>query len=173
MEVDETYLGPGEDGAVGRDATGKALVVIAAQEDGAGTGRIRMRRVPDASAASLHGFVLEAVDPGSVIHTDGWEGDSGLGQKGYGHEVTLLRHRSQATRLLPRVHRVASLLKRWLMGTHQGAVSHDHLDADLDAFTFRFNRRTSASRGTLFYRLLQQAVQVEPAPYRTLVHPNP
>jgi transposase-like protein len=172
VEVDETYIGPGEEGATGRDAAGKALVVIAAQEDGAAIGRIRMRRVPDASAISLHGFVQEAVDLGSVIHTDGWEGYSGLAQKGYQHEVTLLRERTRATKLLPRVHRVTSLLKRWLMGTHQGAVSHEHLDYYLDEFTFRFNRRTSASRGTLFYRLLQQAVQVEPAPYRTLLHPH-
>jgi transposase-like protein len=174
VEVDETYLGAGDEDAMGRDLTGKALVVIAAQEDGAGIGRIRMRRVPDASAASLQGFVAEVVEPGSVVHTDGWESYSGLKQKGYRHKVTLLKKRSgAASKLLPRVHRAASLLKRWLMGTHQGAVSHEHLDYYLDEFTFRFNRRKSGSRGKLFYRLVQQAVQVEPKPYRTLIHPNP
>ncbi len=170
VEVDETYVGGGEEGVVGRDLRGKALVVIAAQEDGAGIGRIRMRRVGDASSASLLPFIAEAVEPGSVVHTDGWEGYAGLQSKGYRHEVTLLKRRRQAAvQLLPRVHRVASLLKRWLLGTHQGAVSHDHLDYYLDEFTFRFNRRTSASRTKLFYRLLQQAVAIGPAPYSSLV----
>jgi transposase-like protein len=173
VEVDETYLGAGDEGSVGRDLTGKALVVIAAQEDGTRIGRIRMRRVADASAASLQGFVADAVEPGSVVHTDGWEGYSGLEQKGYRHKVTLLKKRPDAaSKLLPRVHRAASLLKRWLLGTHQGAVGHEHLDYYLDEFTFRFNRRMSASRGKLFYRLVQQAVQVEPQPYRTLIRPN-
>lgn len=174
VEVDETYLGGGEDRVVGRDMTGKALVVIAAQEDGAGIGRIRMRRISNASASSLHPFVVEAVEPASVVHTDGWEGYSGLQSKGYRHEVTLLKKQRQTpSQLLPRVHRVASLLKRWLMGTHQGAVSHEHLDYYLDEFTFRFNRRNSASRGKLFYRLLQQAVAVGPAPYESLVRHVP
>lgn len=74
-----------------------------------------------------------------------------------------------ASKLLPRVHRVASLLKRWLLGTHQGAVSHEYLDYYLDEFTFRFKRRTSRSRGKLFYRLLQQAVAADPVPYKTIV----
>jgi transposase-like protein len=170
VEVDETYLGPGEDGAVGRDARGKALVAIAAEEDGLGIGRIRMARVPDASAASLLPFVAAAVEPGSVVHTDGWDGYSGLEGKGYRHEVTPLKSRpGGAIRLLPRVHRVAALLKRWLLGTHQGAVSHEHLDYYLDEFTFRFNRRTSRSRGKLFYRLLQQAVSIGPTPYHGII----
>jgi transposase-like protein len=170
VEVDETYLGPGQDGTFGRDATGKALVVIAAQEDGKGIGRIRMGRVADASAASLLPFVGEAVQPGSVVHTDGWDGYAGLERNGYRHEVTPLRRRAgAAVELLPRVHRVASLLKRWLLGTHQGAVSHEHLDYYLDEFTFRFNRRTSQNRGKLFYRLVQQAVQVGPTSYQGIV----
>ena len=71
------------------------------------------------------------------------------------------------------MHRVAALLKRWLLGTHQGAVRPDHLDYYLDEFTFRFNRRTSASRGKLFSRLVEQAVEVPPAPYRQLKDGNP
>jgi transposase-like protein len=173
VEVDETYLGAGDEESVGRDLTGKALVVIAAQEDGTRIGRIRMRQVPDASAASLQGFVTDVIEPGSLVHTDGWEGYSGLERKGYQHTITLLKKRpAAASKLLPRVHLAASLLKRWLLGTHQGAVRHEHLDYYLDEFTFRFNRRTSASRGKLFYRLVQQAVQVAPTPYRTLIHPN-
>lgn len=170
VEVDETYLGGLEEGVRGRQTQSKALIVVAAQEEGKGIGRIRMHRVRDASAASLHPFVLENVELGSLVHTDGWEGYTGLETKGYRHKVTVLRGRKEsASDLLPRVHRVISLLKRWLMGTHQGAVSHEHLDYYLDEFTFRFNRRTSRSRGKLFYRLLQQAVAVEPVPYSKII----
>ncbi|GAG09190.1 unnamed protein product, partial [marine sediment metagenome] len=170
VEVDETYLGGLEEGTRGRGTTKKALIAVAAQEDGKGVGRIRMRRVKNASAKQLHRFVEDSVERGSVVHTDGWEGYTGLRDKGYKHEVTVLSQREEsASDLLPRVHRVVSLLKRWLMGTHQGAVSHEHLDYYLDEFTFRFNRRRSRHRGKLFYRLVQQAVAVEPVPYRSLV----
>lgn len=144
--------------------------MVAAQEDGRGTGRIRMRRVPDASAHSLVPFVEESVEPGSVVHTDGWLGYDPLEGKGYRHRITFLRgQKTSPSELLPRVHRVISLLKRWLMGTHQGAVSFEHLDYYLDEFTFRFNRRNSRSRGKLFFRLVQQAVAVEPTTYRSIV----
>lgn len=170
VEVDESYLGGLEEGVPGRQMEKKALIVVAAEEDGKGIGRIRMRRVPDASAKSLHPFVLECVEAGSVVHTDGWEGYTGLANKGYEHRITPLKGREDsASQVLPRVHRVVSLLKRWLMGTHQGAVSHEHLDYYLDEFTFRFNRRTSRHRGKLFYRLVQQAVAVHPAPYKTII----
>jgi hypothetical protein len=160
-------------GAGGADP--KALVVIAAEENGKGMGRIRMSRAADASARSLEGFVQWAVVPGGQIHTDGWDGYAGLPALGYAHEVTVLRglDSSAPTKLLPRVHRVAALLKRWLLGIHQGAVRPNHLEYDLDEFTFRFNRRTSRSRGKLFHRLIQQAVQVEPAPYKGMVGGKP
>ena len=152
VEVDETYLGGLEEGAAGRRHMDKALIVIAAQADGKRIGRIRMRAIQDASAASLHPFVKDCVAPASTVHTDGWQGYQGLDQIGYDHEVTVLRgNRKDAGKLLPRVHLVASLLKRWLLGTHQGAVSHAHLPYYLDEFTFRFNRRTSRSRGKLFF----------------------
>ena len=170
IEIDETYLGGLEKGVRGRETTNKALIVVAAEENGKGVGRIRMRRVTDASAASLHPFVIDSVESGSVVHTDGWDGYSGLARRGYQHKVTVLRNKQQsASELLPRVHRVASLLKRWLMGTHQGAVSHEHLDYYLDEFTFRFNRRTSRHRGKLFYRLLQQAMIAGPTTYAQMV----
>lgn len=169
VEVDETYLGGVERGVPGRGARKKALIVVGAQEDGRRIGRIRMRRVPDASADSLQGFIAEAIEPGSVVHTDGWNGYSGLQARGYLHEVTPQTGPvGSEDDLLPRVHRVVSLLKRWLMGTHQGAISHEHLDYYLDEYTFRFNRRTSRHRGKLFHRLLQQAVSVEPAPFETI-----
>lgn len=173
VEVDETYIGGLNEGQKGRPTAGKgrkALVVIAAQEDGAGIGRIRMRRIARASAKELIGFVESAVEPPAVVHTDGWSAYGTLWEQGYRHEVVFLK--DDAT-LMPRVHRVASLLKRWLLGTHQGAVRPEHLDDYLDEFTFRFNRRTSASRGKLFYRLTQQAVPVKPTPYRTLIRPQP
>ena len=149
----------------------KVLVAIATEEDGRGIGRIRMARIPRASKKVLQRFVREVIEPGSIVHTDGLPSYRGLETLGYQHEVSILlgQEKDAALRLLPRVHRVASLLKRWLLGTHQGAVSPKHLDYYLDEFTFRFNRRKSRSRGKLFYRLVQQTVQVEPVPYRDLV----
>lgn len=170
VEVDESYLGGLEEGLRGRLVGSKALIVVAAQEDGRGIGRIRLRHIPDASAESLHLFIQQSIAPGSVVHTDGWRAYRSLEAKGYIHQTTVLKGKKEsASDLLPRVHRVISLLKRWLMGTHQGAVSHKHLDYYLDEFTFRFNRRKSASRGKLFYRLVQQAVAVEPSPYDAIV----
>ena len=170
LEVDETFWGSEEEGMRGRQTESKVLVVIAAQEDGKGIGRIRMRRIPDASAQSLMPFVEDAIEPGSLVHTDGWSGYDPLEGKGYRHRITLLKGRKEsASDLLPRVHLVASLLKRWLLGTHQGAVSREHLDYYLDEFTFRFNRRNSRSRGTLFWRLAEQAVAVGPSPYKSMV----
>jgi transposase-like protein len=170
VEVDETYLGGLEEGKRGRQTEKKALIVVAAQEEGRNIGRVRMRRIADASAASLMPFVRDSVEPGSLVHTDGWLGYEPLEGNGYRHRITFLRGQAKSpSDLLPRVHRVISLLKRWLLGTHQGAVSLEHLDYYLDEFTFRFNRRRSRSRGKLFFRLVQQAVAVEPATYASIV----
>ena len=117
---------------------------------------------------SLHGFIANAVEPGSVVRTDGWRGYNGLTELGYQHEV-VRKDPDLGENLLPLVNRVASLLKRWLLGTHQGAVSAEHLDYYLDEFTFRFNRRKSAHRGKLFYRLAQQAVQIAPVTYGQMI----
>lgn len=174
IEVDETYVGSSEEGVSGRQTETKSIVVIAAEEKGRGIGRIRLRRIPDVSASSLISFVREAVQSGSVVHTDGWGGYHKLKAKGYTHKVTnISRSEKLAHELMPRVHRVAALLKRWILGTHQGSVSDKHLDYYLDEFTFRFNRRHSRARGLLFYRLLEQAVQVKPVPYRQLVDHKP
>ncbi len=173
VEVDECYVGGLEEGLPGRLNLQKTLIVVAAQEDGPGIGRIRMGQIVDASAESLVRFVQDSVEPGSVIHTDGWLGYLPLERNGYQHDVTFLRGKKKnASQLMPRVHRVISLLKRWLMGTHQGAVSHKHLDYYLDEFTFRFNRRRSKSRGKLFFRLAQQAVAVDPVPLDRILHPE-
>lgn len=162
VEVDETYVGGVAKGEGKRHlGENKALVAIAAEVRGRGIGRIRLQRVPDASGKSLVSFVRKTVAPGAVVITDGWTAYPGLAQHGYTHRPRVVSGSGQtASTLLPRVHRVAALLKRWLLGIHQGAVSREHLDAYLDEFTFRFNRRTSRWRGKLFYRLVQQAVQV-------------
>lgn len=178
IEVDETYVGGKRAGKRGRGAKGKTLVVVAAQEDGEGIGRIRLRPVPDASAKSLGAAVTAGVVPGSTVETDAWSGYSTLSQLGYVHNI-VREGADLGEHPLPRVHRIASLLKRWLLGTYQGAVRPVHLDYYLDEYTFRFNRRTSRSRGKLFYRLVQQAAAIEPvvateiaAPTRRVPHHN-
>jgi len=170
VEVDETFVGGIEEGGGRRHVGKKALVVVAAEVRGRGTGRIRLGRVLDSSAASILPFVRGAVAPGSLVITDGLPTYLVLPESGYGHRRLVIRGSGEnPDALLPRVHRVASLLKRWLLGTHQGAVDREYLAYYLDEFTFRFNRRTSRYRGMLFYRLVQQALAVDPAPYRILV----
>lgn len=170
VEVDEAYWGGEEVGVIGRQTEEKALIVVAAEEDGAGIGRIRMRRIATPDRANLHGFIRASIEPGSTVRTDGLQAYRRL--TGYRHDRQVQRRQPPDEHLLPRVHRVISLLKRWLLGTHQGAVGHDYLDYYLDEFTFRFNRRTSRSRGKIFYRLAQQAVQVSPVPFDSLTKPQ-
>jgi transposase-like protein len=170
VEVDETFIGGVEKGGGARHLGSKALVVIAAEADGRGIGRIRMGQIPDSSAESLGGFVEKTVTPGAVLITDGWGAYPSLERLGYIHRPRNISasHRT-ASSLLPRVHRVAALLKRWMLGMHQGKISHKHLDYYLNEFTFRFNRRRSTHRGMLFYRLAQQTTVVGPAPYHRLI----
>lgn len=175
VEIDETYLGGLEEGVSGRQTEKKAVIAIAVEEDRkGGMGRIRLQHIPDASMCSLHTFVMDNIEAGSLVHTDGWEGYNGLETFGYKRKITVLRRKTQkAHDLLPRVHRVASLLKRWLLGTHQGAVGHSHLGYYLDEFVFRFNRRTSRQRGNLFFRLVQQALLVEPVAWSEVADGDP
>ena len=168
VEVDEIFIGGPRPGKRGRGAQGKVLVVVAAQQAAKGIGRIRLTRVVDASARSLEPAITAAIEVGSQVRTDDWRGYSGLDQLGYRRQIV----RSSAEvgeNLLPLTNRVASLLKRWLLGTHQGAVSAEHLDYYLDEHTFRFNRRTSGSRGLLFLRLMQQAVDLSPVPAKDIL----
>lgn len=174
IEVDETYVGGPEEGKRGREIEKKSIVVVAAEKNGRGIGRIRLRHVKDVSAESLLGFIREAVVPGATIYTDGWKSYAGLPAAGYKHRVTVISGGDeQAHEVMPRVHNVASLLKRWLLGTLQGGVQQQHLDYYLDEFTFRFNRRRSNARGLLFYRLAQQAVAIGPAPYSSIIYGKP
>jgi len=172
VEVDETYVGGTEKGVKrGRGAERKEIVVIAVEvHEPKGFGRVRMRRIPDASGASLVPFVRDVVERDSEILTDGWLGYNGLIKHGYKHKKTVLSDSGDPAHVaMPGPHRIASLLKRWLLSTHQGAIGSNHLDYYLDEFTFRFNRRTSRSRGLLFYRLMQQSVATAPTRYRDLV----
>lgn len=171
VEVDETYWGGEEEGVIGRLTQDKALIAVAAEADSKGIGRVRLRRIPDLTKTTLHGFIAQSVEPGSTVRTDGLR--AYLELDGYTHDRQVQRRQPEGEHLLPRVHRVVSLLKRWLLGTHQGAVESGHLNGYLDEFTFRFNRRRSASRGKLFYRLAQQAVQVQPAPFDSIINPKP
>ena len=98
VEVDETYLGALEEGVRGRQTDAKALIVVAAEEDGAGIGRVRMRTIPNASGDSLMAFVGESIEPGSVVHTDGWLGYEPLEGDGYRHEVSYLEGNRRAPR---------------------------------------------------------------------------
>ena len=170
IEVDKIQMGSVEAGGSRRHLEGKALVAIAAQIDGKGIGHIRLRRISAASPSQLIAFVKHVAEPGSIVITDGWKAYAGLKQEGFKHRPRLINTGGKTTSaLLPRVHQVASLLKRWLPGTYQGALSREQLDSYLDEFTFRFNRRTSRDRWKLFYKLVAQAVAVEPVPCSRLV----
>lgn len=163
VEVDEIFIGGERSGKRGRGAAGKSLVVIAAEKahQGHGIGRIRLQRVLNAAGESLEPAVQTMIEPGAQVHTDSWRGYNGLTALRYHHKV-IRPNPDLGDNLLPLANRVASLLKRWLLGTHQGAVQSSHLDYYLDEYTFRFNRRTSKSRGLLFYRLITQAVHLGP-----------
>lgn len=161
VQVDETFIGGPRPGKRGRGAEGKTLVMVSVEDKGKRAGRIRLNKVNDASGNSLIPAIKEHIEPNNEIRTDGWEGYSQLSKSGYKH--TIIRKTADlGENLLPLANRVTSLLKRWLQGTHQGAPLGSHLDYYLDEFVFRFNRRTSRSRGLLFYRLLQQAVNIGP-----------
>ena len=163
VEVDETFIGGEKPGKRGRGAAGKVMVGIAVEDKGTeGICRVRLGIVSDGSGDSLTSFVQDRVTSGSTIRTDDWGGYNRLVSAGYSHILA-------KTTELKLVHLVASLLKRWLLGTHQGAVSHEHLAYYLDEYTFRFNRRTSTHRGMLFMRLLENAVQLDPVPHKHIV----
>ena len=177
VEVDECYIGGVEhDGKKGRGTSNKSIVVIGVElgEGKNQLGRVRMMVVPDVSGESLvEKFVMQNVEPGSTVITDGWSGWGSLGSSGYTRIIPKKFEVDDPENLLPHVHMIVSLLKRWLLGTHQGAVQEDHLQAYLDEYVFRFNRRKSAKRGLLFYRLLENAMRVPPTTYAQLTDSDP
>ncbi len=163
VEVDETYIGGEKPGKRGSGARGKALVAVAVEDKGKnGMGRIRLSVIPNASQDALSDFVQKNVEVASTIITDDWSGYGSLVAAGFQHRVV-------PSHDLKIVHLAISLMKRWLGGTLQGAVSHEHLSYYLDEYTFRFNRRKAKHRGLLFYRLLQNAVQIEPTSYQQII----
>jgi len=176
VEVDESLVGGVKPGKRGRGAAGKVLVAVAVeQRSPKGFGRARMQIIPDASSPRLRDFLLANVEPGAMVITDGLGSYPAACGEDYSHKPFNIRASGLPAHVpLPGVHRVASLAKRWLLGTHQGAVEADHLQAYLNEFCFRFNRRKSQARGMLFYRLMQLAVAAPPLIYRQLVaNPKP
>ena len=168
VEIDETLVGGKRAGKRGRGAEGKLLVVIAIEILEKGTGRVRMSLIPDASKKSLEKFITENIMTESVLLTDGWKGYDGLSNKGYKREIQDNAKVLDGEEILPNVHRIASLLKRWLLGTHQNYIGEDYLSYYLDEYTFRYNRRKSNSRGLLFQRLVEQGVKHEPVEYKLI-----
>jgi transposase-like protein len=164
VEVDETLLGGVEQGGKRGRGTSKSIVVIAVEvKEPKGFGRIRMRHIPDASGANLQPFISDVISEGAIVRTDGWTGYNGLTKNGFLHERTVLSSSGDPAHVaMPGVHRVSSLLKRWILGTHQGSVVPEHLQSYVEEFTFRFNRRNSRSRGLVFRRLLEQAMVTGP-----------
>ena len=167
VEINETMIGGEQSGKRGRGAEGKTLVLIAAEETQWGIGRIRLAPINNASRDVLENSIQQMVEVGSTIQTDGWTGYNGLSKLGYTH-LTMPNRNVKDEDVIEQVHLVAALLKRWLMGTLHGGFSHKNLPYYLDEFTFRFNRRTSNSRGKLFYRLIQQALEIDPVPTKLL-----
>lgn len=161
VEINETMIGGEQSGKRGRGADGKTLVLIATEDTEWGIGRIRLATISDASGDALGDAIQKMVAIGSTIQTDGWAGYNCLSQLGYTH-VPMTNHDVKNDDVVEQTHLVAALLKRWLIGTLHGAIDHKNLPYYLDEFTFRFNRRTSNSRGKLFYRLIQQALEIDP-----------
>ncbi len=176
VEVDESYFGGEQPGLAGGRAKGKKVLVGIAVEraEPKGFGRCRMAPLPDASADSLRAFLADSVEPGAKVITDGWQPYRPATDGLYVHERVPGASGLEASKLLPGVHKVASLAKRWLLGTHQGTVDEAHLPGYLNEFVLRFNRRKSRSRGLVFYRVLELAVGHDPVRYRDLIaNPRP
>ena len=169
VEVDETFVGGKKSGKRGRGAEGKMLVIIAVEIKDFGTGRIRLSYLPDASRKSINPFLKDNITEGTHVVTDGWKGYVDIRKMGFSHEVSQSTIVADDEEILPNAHRVASLLKRWLLGTHQNYVEKKHLQYYLDEFVFRHNRRKAKNRGLLFFTLMKQAVKNKPTSYYDLV----
>jgi len=169
VEVDETLIGGVASGKRGRGAENKVIVVIAVELDDKKLGRCRMGIIPDSSSNSLHAFIAENIEQGSTLITDSWNGYNSIETKGFARQIHVQKGEIDENKLLPHVHTIAGLLKRWLLGTHQGAIDKKHLQSYLDEYVFRFNRRKSAERGLLFYRLIESATHTKTLTYNELV----
>jgi len=172
VEVDESFVGGEDHGGKRGRGTGKSIVVIAVEiKQPKGLGRVRMRHIPDSSGDSLVPFICDMIAPGSIVRTDGWKGYNSVTDHGYPREIIVQSSSGDPAHVsMPGVHRIASLLKRWILDTHQGSVLPLHLQSYLEEFTFRFNRRTSRSRGLVFRRLIEQAVITKPTTMEDIIH---
>jgi transposase-like protein len=175
VEVDECFIGGVQSGKRGRGALGKVLVIIAVEENGRGTGRVRMAIIPSATYTNIRKFITENITTSSVIVSDGHPSYKKITDHDYLHEIEIQTKEldDNNQHVLPRVHIVISLLKRWLLGTHQGFAKKQQLEYYLDEFVFRYNRRNAKSRGLLFHRLLEQSVKHHPVTYRDIVVNKP
>jgi len=162
VEVDEMYVGGKKRGKRGRGAGGKNIVAIAVEVYEKGTGRTRLSVIPDVSRKSLNKFLKQNIEQNSTIITDAWSSYCDVTKMKYSHEIINQTKVLDENNLLPNVHRIASLVKRWLLGTHQSYLNKGNLEYYLDEFTFRYNRRKSKSRGKLFYTIIYQALKHEP-----------
>lgn len=162
VEIDETLVGGKKSGKRGRGAEGKILVIIAIELVGKKMGRVRMETIESADRVEINQFVKSNIVVGSTIITDGWKGYTDVKKMKYKHEIQDKKIILDKEEITPNVHKIASLLKRWLLGTHQNYVSQDYLNFYLDEFSFRYNRRNSKSRGLLFFTLLKQAMSHQP-----------
>lgn len=172
VEVDEVLVGGKTPGKRGRGAEGKSLIAVAVEVKGRKTGRVRLATITDASSKSLKSFIEQNIEQSSTIITDRWPSYSDLEKIGYNHKIQSSIIKEEDEEILPNVHRVASLLKRWLLGTHQSYVNKNKLGYYLDEYVFRYNRRTSTSRGLLFMRLIEQAVVTAPVSYEKIIKEN-
>jgi len=172
IEVDEVFLGGKKSGKRGRGAEGKSLIAVAVEVKGRKTGRVRLSKIVDASSTSLMDFIESNIEKSSTIITDDWPSYNKLASEGYIHKTQKATAMDDDQEVLPNVHRIASLLKRWLLGTHQSYLNKNKLEYYLDEYVFRYNRRTSSSRGLLFFRLIEQAVNTPPVSYKEIVNQN-
>ena len=172
IEVDEVLIGGKKSGKRGRGAEGKSLIAVAVEVKGRKTGRVRLAKIPDASSISLNEFIENNIKKASTIITDEWPSYNKLESMGYIHKTQKATAKDEDEEVLPNVHRIASLLKRWLLGTHQSYVNKNKLGYYLDEYVFRYNRRTLTSRGLLFLRLIEQAVKTPPVSYKEIINQN-
>lgn len=185
VEVDEDYIGGVDEGGKrGRGSENKQIVAIAVQLEKIVSkkphdslrdyrlAKIRAKCIKNASKDELHTFIKENVAKGSTLYRDDWSGYSGIDQEGYNSVVFKASKAKDETDKLPHVHLAISLLNRWILGTYQGSIGEYNLQAYLEEFTFRFNRKTSTHRGLLFYRLVQGAMSTVPHPYEVLIEPR-
>lgn len=149
---------------------GSTLKMYCPEETPEGIGRIRLSHIIDASSETLTQATLQMVEPHSKIRTDGWDAYTYNDLANHEYIYLPCSHKSsESGDATPLAHQIASLFKRWWLGIHAGAISQEHLQYYLDEFTFQFNRRISSSRGKIFYRLIEQAVNIEPVPAKLLV----